>query len=164
MAKSFNYHSHKYLFYLCIFFLIQSMFVKTNEHIISILFQFPSNVIHWAFMSAYILLVTLYYIHSILDYIVLEDEIKVRLQKRYSTFLLKRTVISFIWSCFVLILYLLILNISFSYIGKIVFVHLLGWFIFLCTALILKKKQHQFILIINLILVLLCRYMLTLWI
>lgn len=151
-------HSFKYLIYLCAFFFFQSSIISNNETIIRILIQFPSNIIQWVLMLSNIVLMIIYFIHHILDYVNLENEIKIRLGNKYFSFIINKIFQSFVITLLLLLSYLLILNIPLTYIFHILFMNMLVFVIFVLSTFILKKDNYQFILIVNLIVIVICRY------
>lgn len=161
MEKYTNLHNYKYLLPLLLFLFLQSMIVHSTETLFAIFVLLPKNIVPFAFMLTYLLIVFMFYIHSIFDYIVFENEIKIRLGHRYKLFIGKRILWSFLFSSIVLILYAVCIGFDWDQIGSMLLLHLLQTSFFLLTSIILKKNTFQFILLTNLMLILLCRFIIT---
>lgn len=159
MGKYIN--NYKYLLYICAFFIGENFIIRTKESLFTIIYSLPYNVIHFAMMLAYIILLLTYYIHSILDFIILEDEIKIRIKAKYMCYISKKVFISFIMSAIVLLSYCLILKIELKYMLLLMLSHLISFFIFIISTIILKKKNYQHIMLVNIILLLIFRLILS---
>lgn len=152
MEKSFKIYGIRYWIILLLILSFSHLYINDTESLLTVFLLFPKNIFHITITFSIIIVSLLFYIETILNYVNLENTIKVRLRERYLYFIIKKIIFSVLSVLFLLFVFLLLSNASMNKIIILLFSLFIQILIFVSFVFTLKKRAFQYILIGNFIL------------
>ena len=136
-----------WIIYLC-WMIVTSFYFSSYENRVLVFFLYSNNLLKAVFIFAFIMLSGIYYIHSILNFVKMNNEIKIRVGKKYNWFILMKILYSFLFACLssCTLIYFILHDVHYVLIN--LFSILFQMISFLFLAFVLKKDNFSYILVL----------------
>lgn len=136
------------LFILPVFILIDFMnFEKQTQ--MDIFITFPLRFIPCVLSLAFLSSTVLFYIHTVLEMVMMESEIRIRIGKQYHRWIRKNSILSCILICIIVMVYGLAASFSIYEILLSAGMQMLGYAFFLMTVKWIKKERFAYVFLVN---------------
>lgn len=136
-----------WLLYIC-WLAITAFYFTSNTNRILIYFSYSNNLTKASFIFFSILLSGLYYIHSILNYINVYNEVKIRIGKKYNKFIIIKVLYAFAFACSTscIVIYFVLHDIPYTIFNF--FFILFQLISFIIIVFVLKKERFSYSMIL----------------
>lgn len=136
-----------WLLYICWLVLTAVYFTSDTDRIV-VFFSYSDNLLKAAFIFVSILLSGFYYIHSMLYYLHVYNEVKLRIGKKYNGFIMTKILYAFVFACSTscLVIYVILHDIQYVFLNF--FFILFQMLSFLVIVFSLKKDRFSYSMIL----------------